>query len=119
MTFPNRAEYEKAYEAVRKLPVFLTDGGWAVDLEVMSRDTDKGVALRALAEKLGIAREQVLAMGDSGNDCADAPLCRRRRGNGNAGEREKKKAADVITPSLTVKTVMAWMLRRAKREGEV
>ena len=50
VTFPNRAEYEKAYEAVRKLPVFLTDGGWAVDLEVMSRDTDKGVALRALAE---------------------------------------------------------------------
>ena len=46
VTFPNRAEYEKAYEAVRKLPVFLTDGGWAVDLEVMSRDTDKGVALR-------------------------------------------------------------------------
>ena len=24
VTFPNRAEYEKAYEAVRKLPVFLT-----------------------------------------------------------------------------------------------
>ena len=32
VTFPNRAEYEKAYEAVRKLPVFLTDGGWAVDI---------------------------------------------------------------------------------------
>ena len=70
VTFPNRAEYEKAYEAVRKLPVFLTDGGWAVDLEVMSRDTDKGVALKALASRLGIPREQVLAMGDSGNDCA-------------------------------------------------
>ena len=114
--FPNRAEYEKAYEAVRKLPVFLTDGGWAVDLEVMSRDTDKGVALRALAEKLGIAREQVLAMGDSGNDCAMLRYAGVGAAMGNAGE-QAKKAADVIAPSNREDGV-AWMLRRAAR-GEV
>ena len=34
--------------SVKDLPVFLTDGGWTIDLEVMSRDTDKGVALKAL-----------------------------------------------------------------------
>ena len=116
VTFPNRAEYEKAYEAVRKLPVFLTDGGWAVDLEVMSRDTDKGVALRALAEKLGIAREQVLAMGDSGNDCAMLRYAGVGAAMGNAGE-QAKKAADVIAPSNREDGV-AWMLRRAAR-GEV
>lgn len=116
VTFPNRAEYEKAYEAVRKLPVFLTDGGWAVDLEVMSRDTDKGVALRALAEKLGIAREQVLAMGDSGNDCAMLRYAGIGAAMGNAGE-QAKKAADVIAPSNREDGV-AWMLRRAAR-GEV
>lgn len=116
VTFPNRAEYEKAYEAVRKLPVFLTDGGWAVDLEVMSRDTDKGVALRALAEKLGIVREQVLAMGDSGNDCAMLRYAGVGAAMGNAGE-QAKKAADVIAPSNREDGV-AWMLRRAAR-GEV
>lgn len=116
VTFPNRAEYEKAYEAVRKLPVFLTDGGWAVDLEVMSRDTDKGVALRALAEKLGIAREQVLAMGDSGNDCAMLRYAGVGAAMGNAGE-QAKKAADVIAPSNREDGV-AWMLWRAAR-GEV
>ena len=116
VTFPNRAEYEKAYEAVRKLPVFLTDGGWAVDLEVMSRDTDKGVALRALAEKLGIASEQVLAMGDSGNDCAMLRYAGVGAAMGNAGE-QAKKAADVIAPSNREDGV-AWMLRRAAR-GEV
>ena len=116
VTFPHRAEYEKAYEAVRKLPVFLTDGGWAVDLEVMSRDTDKGVALRALAEKLGIAREQVLAMGDSGNDCAMLRYAGVGAAMGNAGE-QAKKAADVIAPSNREDGV-AWMLRRAAR-GEV
>ena len=116
VTFPNRAEYEKAYEAVRKLPVFLTDGGWAVDLEVMSRDTDKGVALRALAEKLGIAREQVLAMGDSGNDCAMLRYAGVGAAMGNAGE-QAQKAADVIAPSNREDGV-AWMLRRAAR-GEV
>ena len=116
VTFPTRAEYEKAYEAVRKLPVFLTDGGWAVDLEVMSRDTDKGVALRALAEKLGIAREQVLAMGDSGNDCAMLRYAGVGAAMGNAGE-QAKKAADVIAPSNREDGV-AWMLRRAAR-GEI
>ena len=116
VTFPNRAEYEKAYEAVRKLPVFLTDGGWAVDLEVMSRDTDKGVALKALASRLGIPREQVLAMGDSGNDCAML----RYAGSGAAmghGSELAKKAADVIAPSNREDGV-AWMLRRAAR-GEI
>ena len=47
VTFPRKEEYDKAYNAVKDLPVFLTDGGWAIDLEVMSRDTDKGVALKA------------------------------------------------------------------------
>ena len=72
VTFPNRAEYEKAYEAVRKLPVFLTDGGWAVDLEVMSRDTDKGVALRALAEKLGATAVVTTATDVRGKFSVDA-----------------------------------------------
>ena len=116
ITFPNRAEYEKAYAGVKELPVFLTDGGWAVDLEVMSRDTDKGAALRALAEKLHIPREQVLAMGDSGNDCAMLRYAGVGAAMGNASE-QAKRASDVIAPSNREDGV-AWMLRRAAR-GEI
>ena len=116
VTFPRKEEYDKAYNAVKDLPVFLTDGGWAIDLEVMSRDTDKGVALKALAERLGIAREQVLAMGDSGNDCAMLRYAGVGAAMGNGSELAKK-AADVIAPSNREDGV-AWMLRRAAR-GEI
>lgn len=116
VTFPRKEEYDKAYNAVKDLPVFLTDGGWAIDLEVMSRDTDKGVALKALASRLGIPREQVLAMGDSGNDCAMLRYAGVGAAMGNASELAKK-AADVIAPSNREDGV-AWMLRRAAR-GEI
>ncbi len=42
-------------------------------LEFLNRDTDKGVALDALACHLGLAREEVMAMGDGDND---APMLR-------------------------------------------
>ena len=116
VTFPRKEEYDKAYNAVKDLPVFLTDGGWAIDLEVMSRDTDKGVALKALASRLGIPREQVLAMGDSGNDCAMLRYAGVGAAMGNGSELAKK-AADVIAPSNREDGV-AWMLRRAAR-GEI
>ena len=66
--------------------------------------------------QLGIAREQVLAMGDSGNDCAMLRYAGVGAAMGNAGE-QAKKAADVIAPSNREDGV-AWMLRRAAR-GEV
>lgn len=116
VTFPSRDEYDKAYAAVSRLPVFLTDGGWALDLEVMSRETDKGVALRALTEHLGLSRENVLAMGDSGNDCAMLRYAGVGAAMANAGE-EAKQAADVIAPSNREDGV-AVMLRRAIR-GEL
>jgi hypothetical protein len=37
-------------------------------LEVSRSDIGKGVALAEMAEKLGISREQVMAIGDSPND---------------------------------------------------
>ena len=82
-------------------------------LEILSSGSYDGVAL---AEKLGIAREQVLAMGDSGNDCAMLRYAGVGAAMGNAGE-QAKKAADVIAPSNREDGV-AWMLRRAAR-GEV
>lgn len=37
-------------------------------LEIVSSEVDKGKALRAVAERLGVAREEVAAFGDAGND---------------------------------------------------
>ena len=38
------------------------------NIEINAGDADKGAAVLALAELLGLGREQVLAIGDNGND---------------------------------------------------
>ena len=50
--------YEK-YTVLRSTPFFL---------EFMNKEVDKGEGLKRLAESLGIKREEVIAMGDAGND---------------------------------------------------
>ncbi|GAA0078380.1 sugar-phosphatase [Clostridium sp. CTA-5] len=50
--------YEK-YTVLRSTPYFL---------EFMNKEVDKGEGLKKLAESLGIKREEVIAMGDAGND---------------------------------------------------
>lgn len=42
----------------------------SVSMEITAGDVDKGEALLFLAESLGIAQHEVMAMGDSGNDLA-------------------------------------------------
>lgn len=41
---------------------------WPTDLEITSKDADKGEALLSLAAGLGLRREEVMAMGDGNND---------------------------------------------------
>ena len=41
---------------------------WKTDIEIVSSYADKGEALLALAEGLGLARDEVMAMGDGCND---------------------------------------------------
>ena len=41
---------------------------WKTDIEIVSSNADKGEALLALAEGLGLARDEVMAMGDGCND---------------------------------------------------
>ena len=40
----------------------------ALDVEVGDPEADKGLALLALADSLGLSRGQILALGDNGND---------------------------------------------------
>lgn len=97
MPLSSREECERAMADLTKLPYFVTGAGF-VDLEAMNPKTSKGIALAALCETLGIPREQVMAIGDSGNDAAMLDFA----GVGVAmenGEEALKKKADLIAPS--------------------
>ena len=115
VSFPDTDVQARAIAAVRDLPVYVTDGG-LLDMEIVSREANKGAALEDLAKLLGIAREEVLAMGDSGNDCAMLAYAGVGAAMGNASEKAKR-AADLVAPGNDEEGV-AWMLRRAAR-GEI
>lgn len=113
--FSNPEEAARAMADLKQLPYFVTGAGF-VDLEVMNPNTNKGVALQALAEALHIPREQVMAIGDSGNDAAMLAYA----GVGVAmenGEDALKRIADRVAPPNTVGGV-ADMLELAIR-GEL
>ena len=52
--------YEK-YTVVRSAPFFL---------EVINKESNKGVGLKALADTLGVKKEEIIACGDASNDLA-------------------------------------------------
>lgn len=97
ISYCSKEESVRARAAAAKLPYYATGAGFA-DLEVMNPATNKGAALSALAEMLGIAQGEVLAIGDSSNDAAMLAYA----GVGVAmanGEEPLKKIADRIAPS--------------------
>lgn len=59
------AEARAACEAIAG--VGLTSS-WVTNFEAMPEGVDKGTAVRELAEKLGVSRDEVLAFGDNEND---------------------------------------------------
>ena len=83
--FSSQEECERAMADLTKLPYFVTGAGY-VDLEVMNPNTSKGIALAALCKKLGIPREQVMAIGDSGNDAEMLKLVKYAFAMGNAAD---------------------------------
>ena len=95
--FSSAEEAQRAMADVSRLPYFVTGAGY-VDLEVVNPKTNKGIALAALAKTLGIAREQVMAIGDSSNDAAMLAFAGVGVAMGNAEEALKQKA-DLIAPT--------------------
>ena len=73
-------------------------GAGFVDLEVMNPATNKGLALAALCRALGVPAEQVMAIGDSGNDAAMLDFAGVGVAMGN-GEEALKQKADLIAPT--------------------
>ncbi|MBZ6073329.1 sugar-phosphatase [Aeromonas schubertii] len=83
------AELYQAYTVVQSAPFFL---------EIMNRESHKGAGVAALAEHLGIARHQVICMGDAGNDSHMIDYAGLGIAMGNATD-ELKAMADHITAS--------------------
>ncbi len=92
----NNVSLDLVREALRPIPGIDMTQSSAVNIEVMPCGIDKGVGVRALADSLGIPMEQVMALGDEGNDIP--MLCAAGYGvaMGN-GSPEAKAAARFIT----------------------
>lgn len=65
-------------------------------LEIIEGTVNKGVALAALAERLGISRQDVMAIGDSFNDLEMIQYAGVGVAMGNA-RKEIKQQADIVT----------------------
>ncbi len=80
--------YDK-YTVVRSAPFFL---------EFLNKSSGKATGVKALADHLGIKREEIICIGDAGNDLDMIEYAGLGVAMGNAFE-EVKKAADYITSS--------------------
>lgn len=63
-------ERDRLAKKVGEMPDYSVCSSFDTNLEVNAASCSKGEALRRLCEKLGIAPEEVMAVGDSGNDVA-------------------------------------------------
>lgn len=93
-------DYERAENIVKEYPQFAAVSGGQKDIELTERTANKGTALLALGERLGIGKEEIMAFGDSGNDVEMIRMAGIGVAMGN-GEPEAKAAADFITKSNT------------------
>lgn len=65
---------------------------WALNLELMPKGTSKGTGVRALAQRLGLSADQVMALGDYDNDIPMLAFAGAGVAMGNAGDRVKQAA---------------------------
>lgn len=96
MLFGSVAEKMEAVGRVADAP-FSRMESMENDLELMPAGVDKGVGLRHLAEHLGLRPEEVMALGDSGNDIGMLRYAGLAVAMANGSE-EAKAAADRIAP---------------------
>ena len=66
--FRNLEERKEAIKRLQEIPGIIVTGAFGNSLEINKEGTDKGRGLIALGERLGIAREDIMACGDGMND---------------------------------------------------
>ena len=109
VVFADRKEQHAAFEEIRALPLFVTEAAF-LDMEVTAADADKGTILRDFAARFGYRPEEIMAVGDSGNDVPMLRVAGIGVAMGNARETVKA-AADVIAPQNT-EDGLAWAIDR-------
>lgn len=94
--FSDADERKEAFERIGKLEYTELTTSMASNMEILQRRVNKGSSLKKLCEKLGISKEEVMAMGDSRNDitllsAAGIPLA-----VSNSCDDLKEKAKEII-----------------------
>lgn len=69
-SYGDMRERDKAWNRLQHIPGILITSGLPENIEINAGKADKGEALLALAEYLGISKEETMACGDSSNDAA-------------------------------------------------
>lgn len=95
--YPTESQRDAAWQAVaRACPRVEITSSIERNMELNAPGVSKGRGLMALAERLGLARDQVMAVGDSGNDLTMLEAAGLGVAMGNATA-EVRHAADVVT----------------------
>lgn len=94
----NRVHREETKQFLKGLGRFNVVCGGGMDLEITSKTVSKAMALSELADRLGLSIQNIMAIGDAGNDMDMIQAAGIGVAMGNA-EQDIKKAADFVTTS--------------------
>ena len=109
-----RIDYEQAWEILRKYPAFNPVSGGMKNIEVTKKGVSKKTGLAWVGKQLGVSPEEMMALGDSGNDVDMLRYAGLGIAMGNAEEMAVK-AADETTGSNTENGI-AMALKKHERE---
>lgn len=109
-----RIDYEQAWEILRKYPAFNPVSGGMKNIEVTKRGVSKKTGLAWVGKQLGVSPEEMMALGDSGNDVDMLRYAGLGIAMGNAEEMAVE-AADETTGSNTENGI-AMALKKHERE---
>lgn len=107
--FVSEAERDRAWDAVRDIPCDIVVSA-ADNLELTEPGVNKGTSLAGLMERLGLVPEEVMAIGDSGNDVSMLSYAGLPAAMGNA-DPQLKALAKLVLPTNEEDGV-AWALDR-------
>ena len=94
----HRIDYDAVWEVLKKYPDVNAVSGGMKNIEVTKKGVSKASGLLYLGKKLGIAPEEMMVFGDSGNDLDMIKMAGIGVAMANA-EPEVLKAADFVTRS--------------------
>lgn len=95
---------ERVRQALSALPGLDVTSSWSMNLELMPAGVNKGMAVAALAQRLGIGPESVMALGDYDNDVSMLSYAGVSVAMANASERRARRP-DTVPSAMTR---MAW-----------